>query len=63
MLKFWLSAFPDRTREDFLFPSERYGVAGNDRVPCVYNTDTSSPLRRYSMRVSSASPVTVSQFQ
>ena len=47
VLKFWLSAFPDRTREDFLFPSERYGVAGNDRVPCVYNTDTSSPIKSW----------------
>ena len=47
VLKFWLSTFPDRTWDDFLFPSERYGVAGNDRTPCVYDIDTRRPIKSW----------------
>ncbi len=34
VLEFWVSNFPDRQPEHYVFPSERYGAAGNDFKAC-----------------------------
>jgi integrase len=35
----WAQTFPDRRPEHYAFPSERYGIATNDRTVCVSSTD------------------------
>jgi len=40
----WACQFPDRKPAEFVFPYERYGTAGDDFVPCVYDTDPSRPI-------------------
>jgi integrase len=43
-LKSWAAEFPKRRPEEFVFPYERYGAAGDDFVPCVYDTDPTKPI-------------------
>jgi len=43
-LKMWASQFPARQPEQFLFPSERYGAAGDAFEACAYDTDPSKPI-------------------
>jgi integrase len=40
----WASQFRARQPEQFLFPSERYGAAGDVFEACAYGTDPSKPL-------------------
>lgn len=40
----WAAQFPDRKPNEFVFPYERYGAAGDDFVPCVYDTDPKRPI-------------------
>jgi integrase len=40
----WARNFPDRKPEHYVFPYERYGAAGDDLVPCVYDTDPTKPI-------------------
>jgi integrase len=47
VLEFWASNFPNRQPADFVFPSERYGAAGDDFKPCAYKTDPSKPIGRW----------------
>ncbi|MEE8200301.1 MAG: site-specific integrase [Candidatus Acidoferrales bacterium] len=47
VLGFWASLFPDRQPEEYVFPSERYGAAGNAFSPCAYATDPSRPIGRW----------------
>src|SRR5262249_39277943 len=37
----WAQTFPDRKPHHYVFPSERYGIATNDRTVCVSSTDPS----------------------
>ena len=39
--------FPDRKAEHYVFPAEKYGVAGNDRVVRVYSTEPKNPTRSF----------------
>lgn len=45
-LSFWATHFPDRTPENFVFPSERYGGAGDGflRSPKAYHVDPAKPI-------------------
>jgi integrase len=43
-LSFWASHFPERQPEHYVFPSERYGVAGDKFVPKTYDTDPTKPI-------------------
>jgi integrase len=43
-LQAWAANFPDRKPAEFVFPYERYGAAGDDFMPCVYDTDPSEPI-------------------
>lgn len=47
ILGFWASLFPDRKPEHYVFPSERYGAAGDDFSPCAWGTDPSKPIGRW----------------
>ena len=44
VLTFWASHFPQRTRQHFVFPAERYGAGGSDFTPRVYDTNPSRPI-------------------
>jgi hypothetical protein len=45
-LRFWATHFPDRTPENFVFPSERYGGAGDGFLhsPKAYHVDPAKPI-------------------
>ena len=47
VLEFWASNFPNRKPAHYVFPSERYGAAGDDFKPCSYKTDPSKPIGRW----------------
>lgn len=47
VLEFWSSNFPDRKPTHYVFPSERYGAAGDDFSACVYRTDPTKPIGRW----------------
>lgn len=47
VLEFWASNFPNRQRTDYVFPSERYGAAGDDFKACAYDTDPTKPIGRW----------------
>ena len=47
VLRFWASEFPNRKPDEFVFPAERYGAAGDTFAPCVYDTDTSRPIKSW----------------
>jgi integrase len=40
----WAGQFPGRIPAEFVFPYERYGAAGDDFVPCVYDIDPERPI-------------------
>ena len=44
VLSMWASNFPDRAPEHYLFPTERYGAAGDVFTPCTYDTDPTKPI-------------------
>ena len=44
VLSMWAEAFPQRQPEDFVFPAEKYGAAGDNFTPCVYGTDPTNPV-------------------
>jgi integrase len=47
VLEFWASNFPDRQPTHYVFPSERYGAAGDDFKACSYQTDPTKPIGRW----------------
>ena len=47
VLEFWASNFPDRQPAHYVFPSERYGAAGDDFTPCTYETIPTKPIGRW----------------
>jgi hypothetical protein len=40
----WAANFLKREPEEYVFPYERYGAAGDDFLPCVYDTDPREPI-------------------
>ena len=47
VLEFWAGSFPNRTPGDYVFPSERYGAAGDKFAACAYHTDPTKPIGRW----------------
>jgi integrase len=47
ILDFWASNFPDRHSAHYVFPSERYGAAGDAFKACAYQTDPTAPIGRW----------------
>jgi integrase len=47
MLTHWRGLFPNIQPEHFVFPSEKYGLAGNERRLCSYAIDPSTPMQRW----------------
>ena len=45
VLSFWADQFPDREASHYVFPSERYGAAGDGFLPKSYNTDPTKPIK------------------
>ena len=43
-LEAWAAKFQERKSEEYVFPYERYGAAGDDFLPCVYDTDPKKPI-------------------
>lgn len=43
-LREWAKQFPHRKSNDFVFPSERVGFSGNEKIPQLFDTDPSKPL-------------------
>jgi integrase len=44
VLSFWATHFPDRKPEHYVFPSERYGAAGDKFSPKAYASDPTKPI-------------------
>ncbi len=44
VLEFWADMFSARRPEDFVFPAEKYGAAGDSFQPCVYAVDLRKPI-------------------
>lgn len=40
----WAQEFPDRKPHHYVFPSEKVGIAGNDRIVSVFATDPAKPI-------------------
>ncbi len=47
ILEFWAGQFPERQPDHYVFLSEKYGAAGNDRRPIPYMTDPTKPIGRW----------------
>jgi len=43
-LQTWAREFPKRKCDHFVFPSEKVGIAGNDEIVSVFDTDPSKPI-------------------
>jgi hypothetical protein len=43
-LTFWLSRFPDADPDAFVFPFHRVAIAGNERIPHVYDVKLDRPM-------------------
>jgi integrase len=43
-LTLWLARFPDASPETFVFPFHRVAVAGNERIPHVYDVKLDKPM-------------------
>jgi integrase len=44
ILAFWAGSFPLHKSNQFVFPAEKYGAAGNEFTPKVYDTDPTRPI-------------------
>jgi len=47
VFRFWAEQFPGRKPEHFVFPSERYGAAGDKFEPCVHDTQPTNPINSW----------------
>lgn len=46
VLRHWRAQFPEAQPEQYVFPHEKYGFAGNDRQPCAWQVDATQPNAR-----------------
>src|SRR5215470_10334032 len=47
MLFHWRSFFQNIETTHFVFPSEKYGLAGNNQALCTYGIDPNKPMQRW----------------
>jgi len=47
MLKQWRGLFVGAQPEHYVFPHEKYGLAGNKRQPCAWEIDPEQPMHRW----------------
>jgi len=44
VMSMWAETFPDHRPDHYVFPTEKYGAAGDDFKPCTYATDPTVPI-------------------
>jgi integrase len=49
VLTAWAQEFPDRRPSHFVFPSEKVGVASDERIPSVFDTNPEKPIGSWKM--------------
>ena len=54
VLTHWRSLFPGAQGEHYVFPHEKYGLAGNDRKQCAYEVIPTEPMHRWKVGWESA---------
>jgi len=54
VLKHWRAVFVEAQAEHFIFPHEKYGLAGNDRKLCAYEIVPTEPMHRWKVAWESA---------
>jgi len=54
VLAHWRSLFPGAEAEHYVFPHEKYGLAGNDRKQCAYEIIPTEPMHRWKVAWESA---------
>jgi integrase len=54
MLKQWRGLFTGAQSEHYVFPHEKYGLAGDDRKPCAYEIIPTEPMHRWKVAWESA---------
>jgi integrase len=47
VLTHWRAQFSGAQPEHHVFPQEKYGIAGNDRLPCAWQVDPNQPMHRW----------------
>lgn len=47
VLTHWRGLFAGAQPEHYVFPHEKYGLAGNDRQPCAWEIDPEQPMHRW----------------
>jgi integrase len=47
VLTHWRGLFPEAKAEHYVFPHEKYGLAGNDRKQCAYEIIPTEPMHRW----------------
>jgi integrase len=47
VLTHWRRLFAGAQPEHYVFPHEKYGLAGNDRQPCAWEIDPEQPMHRW----------------
>ncbi len=54
VLTHWRGLFPGAEAEHYVFPHEKYGLAGNDRKQCAYEIIPTDPMHRWKVAWESA---------
>jgi integrase len=54
VLTHWRGLFPGAEAEHYVFPHEKYGLAGNDRKQCAYEIIPTEPMHRWKVAWESA---------
>jgi integrase len=54
VLTSWRSLFVGAQPEHYVFPHEKYGIAGNNRQPCAWELDLAQPMQRWKVAWESA---------
>ena len=54
VLTHWRGLFPGTEAEHYVFPHEKYGLAGNDRRQCAYEIIPTEPMHRWKVAWESA---------
>ncbi|MGH9403912.1 MAG: tyrosine-type recombinase/integrase [Terriglobia bacterium] len=44
VMTMWAENFPNQQPQHYVFPTEKYGAAGDKFIPCVHSTDPTQPI-------------------